>query len=324
MVAAGQSISQPVSAPPRPEPPMETAMLTITPIGAGLGARIEGVDLSKPLSASDRAGILRAFGRYAALCFPRQSVDPAQQKAFAKNFGGLEVNVAAGHYTAPGHPEVMILSNIVENGKALGLADAGQDWHTDMSYSKPIAFLNVLQALKVPVRDGVPLGATEFLDMAAAYDDLTAFMKRRIEGLTATHDFNKFWEEMLKRPGTQRKPLTEEQRRTKPPVSHPIVLVHPISGRKALYCNVGYVTHIDGLARGESDDILAFLFEHQLKPEYKWAHSWTEGDVLAWDNLWTMHNAIPDYRPDEPRLMRRCQVMADWIFTPEAKAASLV
>jgi taurine dioxygenase len=297
-------------------------MLKITPIGARLGARIEGIDLSKPLTRADKAQILRAFGQYAVLCFPDQKLEPGQQKAFAREFGTLEINVAAGHYTVPGHPEVMVLSNIIENGKAIGLADAGQDWHTDMSYSEPIAFLNVLYALAVPVRNGVPLGSTEFLDMCAAYDDLPPEMKARIENLTATHDFNKFWEEMLKRPGTQRKPLTPEQRAAKPPVSHPIVLKHPISGRKALYCTVGYVTKVDGVSKSESDEILDFLFKHQIQDKYKYRHSWAVGDVLAWDNLWTMHNAIPDYRPDEPRHMRRCQVMADWVFTPEAKAAA--
>lgn len=295
-------------------------MVTITPTGATLGARIEGIDLSKPLSQSDRAAILRAFGDYAVLCFPGQSVEPGQQKAFAKLFGSLEINIAAGHYTAPGHPEVMILSNVIENGKAIGLSDAGQDWHTDMSYSKPIAFLNILHAIKVPVRDGVPLGSTEFLDMHAAYEDLPAAIKARIEGRTATHDFDKFWREMLKRPGTQRKPLTPEQRAAKPPVSHPIVLIHPISGKKALYCNVGYVMQIDGMDKAESDELLAFLFAHQVQEKYKYVHRWTVGDVLCWDNLWTMHNALPDYRPDEPRLMRRCQVMADWVFSAEAKA----
>ncbi|MBS0242489.1 MAG: TauD/TfdA family dioxygenase [Proteobacteria bacterium] len=297
-------------------------MLKITPIGATLGARIEGIDLGKPLSRSDKAEILRAFGQYAVLCFPKQNLAPDQQKSFAREFGSLEINVAAGHYTVPGHPEVMVLSNIIENGKALGLHDAGQDWHTDMSYSEPIAFLNVLHALRVPVRNGVPLGATEFLDMYAAYDDLPAEMKTRIANLTATHDFNKFWEMMLQRPGTQRKPLTPEQRRQKPPVSHPIVLTHPISGRKALYCTVGYVTHIDGVSKAESDELLGYLFKHQLQEKYKYKHLWAEGDVLCWDNLSTMHNAVADYRPDEPRLMRRCQVMADWVFTPEAKAAA--
>ncbi|MGE0700881.1 MAG: TauD/TfdA dioxygenase family protein, partial [Hyphomicrobiaceae bacterium] len=96
------------------------------------------------------------------------------------------------------------------------------------------------------------------------------------------------------------------------------------SGRKALYCNVGYVIQIDGMAKAESDELLDYLFRHQSQDKYKYAHRWTEGDVLAWDNLSTVHNAIADYRADEPRHMRRCQVMADWVFTPEAKAAARI
>ncbi len=287
-----------------------------------LGARIEGIDLAKPLSDGDFARILQAVGRHSVVCFPGQTIDAGQQKAFAAQFGSLEVNVASRGFTVPDHPEVMVLSNIVENGRALGLGDAGQDWHTDMSYSQPIAFVNVNYALKVPVRDGRPLGDTEFLDMYRAYDDLSENLKAKIEGRTATHDFNKFWEQMLKRPGTQRKPLTVEQRRQKPPVHHPIVLEHPISGRRALYCNVGYVTAIDGLPQAESDAILETLFEHQMRDTYKWAHHGTEGDVLVWDNMSTVHNAVADYRADEPRLMRRCQVMADWVFSPAAKTAA--
>ena len=295
-------------------------MYHITPSHHSLGARIDGADLSQPLDDAQVGEILRALGKYGVVCFCGQNLDAAQQKAFAQRFGSLEINVAAGHYTVPGHPEVMVLSNMVENGRALGLADAGQDWHTDMSYSEPIAYLNILHALHVPVRNGQPLGNTEFLDMYRAYDDLPDAMKKRIEGRTATHDFNKFWSEMLKRPGTQRKPLTPEQRKQKPPVSHPVVLEHPISGRRALYCNVGYVTHIDGMDKTESDEILSFLFAHQAQDKYKYAHHWTKGDVLVWDNLWTVHNAVADYRADEPRMMRRCQVMADWVFTPAAKA----
>lgn len=297
-------------------------MIEIVPITPSIGARVTGIDLARPLAPGDLAAILAAIGRHSVLCFPRQSIDAARQMAFARSFGTLEVNVAAGPYTVTGHPEVMVLSNIIENGRAVGLADAGQDWHTDMSYSEPIAFINVNYALRVPVRDGMPLGATEFLDMYRAYDDLTADMKQRIEGRTATHDFNKFWEQMLKRPGTPRKPLTPGQRASKPPVSHPIVLEHPVSGRRALYCNVGYVTHIDGMEPGESDAVLAELFAHQMQDKYKWAHRWAEGDVLVWDNLSTVHNAVADYCADEPRLMRRCQVMADWVFTPEARAAA--
>jgi len=172
----------------------------------------------------------------------------------------------------------------------------------------------------VPTRDGKPLGATVFADMCGAYDDLSADLKTRLAGRTATHDFNKFWDEMRRRPDSTRAALTEAQRRQKPPVSHPIFLQHPITGRTALYCNVGYVTKIDGMDPAESDAILKFLFAHQVQPKYQYTHHWTKGDVLAWDNLWTMHNAIPDYGPDDRRHMRRCQVMADWVLQ-QGKAA---
>jgi taurine dioxygenase len=300
------------------------AMPTVTPTDATLGATIEGIDLSKPLSPADRGVVLRAFAEHAVLCFPRQSLEPPELVRFSNTFGSCEVSLAGSPYSVPGHPEVMLLSNVVENGRVIGLADAGQDWHTEMSYSKTFGFINVLFAVKVPVRDGAPLGATEFLDVAAAYDDLPAATKSRIEGLTATHDLNGYWEKMRQRPGTQRKPLTPEQRAAKPPVSHPMVLRHPISGRKSLYCNVGFTDHIDNVSKAENDELLGFLFAHQMQDKYKYVHRWSVGDVLAWDNLWTMHNAVGDYRADEPRLMRRCQVKADWIFTPEAKAAAAV
>ena len=248
------------------------------------------------------------------MCFPNQSLEPVQHKAFASRFGSLEVNVAAGRYTVPGHPEVMILSNEVVDGQPIGLGDAGQDWHTDMSYSETIAFLNVLYAIKVPTRNGKALGDTEFLDMCAAYDSLPEAIKDRIENLNATHDFDKFWSKMVAMPGSKRKPLSPEQRAAKPPVSHPLVLRHPVSGRKALYCNVGYVVKINELELEESDELLEFLFTHQLKEDFKYSHSWTEGDVLAWDNLWTMHNARADYDSTELRLMWRCQTMADRIL----------
>lgn len=289
-------------------------MIEVIPTGDVLGARIEGIDLARPLSDDDRDVILRAFGDHGVLCFPGQQLEPAAHKAFAARFGSLEVNVAAGAYTVPDHPDVMILSNIVRDGRAIGLKDAGQDWHTDMSYSRMIAFLNVLYAVEVPMRDGHPLGATIFANMCAAYDGLPADLKAAIDGRTATHDFNKFWEAMRQRPGSPRGPMTAEQRRQKPPVSHPLVLTHPVSGRKGLYCNPGYTMFVDAMPADESAELLDRLFEHQLQPKYIYQHDWTPGDVLAWDNLWTLHNAIADYGPDEPRYMRRCQVMADQVL----------
>ena len=288
--------------------------MEIIPTGKILGATINGLDVSQPLTDAAFDQVLRALGRYGVLRFPRQALTPAAQKAFASRFGSLEVNVS-GMYQDAEHPEIMFLSNIVENGKPIGLADAGQDWHTDMSYSRVIALANVLHAIKVP-RDssGHPLGSTQFADMHAAYDDLPAELKARLASATAVHDFNKFWEMMRREKGSKRPPLTPQQRAAKPPVSHPIFLTHPITGRKVLYADPGYTVRINEMPERESNEILTFLFAHQLQPKYCYEHQWSEGDLMMWDNIRTLHNAVADYGPHQPRLMQRCQVMADWIF----------
>ncbi len=288
--------------------------IAVTPSGETLGATIEGLNLAE-LSGADIDAVVRALGQHGVLRFARQTLSSADLKRFSAHLGELEINVA-GAYQEPGHPEVMILSNMVEGGRPIGLADAGQGWHTDMSYSQVVAFANVLYALKVPERDGRPLGATGFCDMCAAYDDLPSELKEQLAGKTALHDFNKFWEMMRRRPGSTRAPLSEAQRQAKPPVSHPVVLTHPISKRKALYANPGYTVRINELPAMESDRILAYLLEHQTQAKYRYAFHWQVGDVLVWDNLRVIHQAIADYGPDEHRLMKRCQVMATR-FCPE-------
>ena len=282
----------------------------IMPSGQTLGARVEDIDLAEPLSDADRRTLLRALGAHGVLCFPNQTFGTAQFAAFARRFGELEINVA-NLFHEPDFPDIMILSNELRpDGKPVGLNDAGQGWHTDMSYSRDIALANVLHAQAVPMRHGKPLGETQFRNMHAAYDELPDAIRHRIEGRTATHDFEKFWEVMRLRPGSRRSKLTEEQKRRKPPVSQPLVRVHPLTGRKVLYANPGYTMWIDGMDRLESDTILDYLFRHQERVDFLYAHHWAVGDVLMWDNIGTVHNAIADYMPSEPRYMRRAQVMA--------------
>ena len=293
--------------------------MKVTSSGGTLGATIEGLDLARPLSEDDFDRVVRTLGERGVVRFPGQKLSGRQLADFSARFGELEINVA-NSYQEPSIPEVMILSNIVENGKPIGLADAGQDWHTDMSYSRTIAFANVLYGIVIPRRGGRALGATEFSNMHAAYDGLPAEMKRDLEGMTVLHDFNKFWEMMRREKGSKRPPLTEAQRKAKPPVSHPVFLTHPITGRRVLYANPGYAVRINELPEKESAKTLAFLFEHQLRPEYRWAFHWQEGDVLMWEDIGTIHNAVADYGPDEQRLVKRCQVMAT-MFQPEAMEA---
>lgn len=283
--------------------------MQITPTGGALGARIEGIDLAQPLSDGDVRRILRALGEHGVLCFPAQTLATPQFAAFARRFGQLEINVA-NLFHEPDFPEIMVLSNMKQDGRPLGLHDAGQGWHTDMSYSRDIALANILHAQRVPHRNGKPLGETQFRNMHAAYDELPDTLKHTLEGRTATHDFAKFWDEMRKRPGSTRQALTPEQRAKKPPVSQPLVRRHPITGRMVLYANPGYTMAIDGMDPHQSGEILDFVFRHQERAAFLHTHHWTEGDILMWDNIGTVHNAVADYMPDEPRYMRRAQVMA--------------
>jgi taurine dioxygenase len=283
--------------------------MNIHPSGKALGATIEAIDLAQSVSDGEFKQILRALAEHGVLRFPKQRLATEDFARFGRLFGELEINVA-NQFHEPGFPEVMVLSNMTADGKPIGLGDAGQGWHTDMSYSKEVALANVLYAIEVPMRDGRPLGDTQFRNMHAAYDDLPAEIKTRLKGRTATHDFAKFWDMMRARPASRRAPLTPEQRAKKPPVSQPIFRTHPITGRTVLYCNPGYATRIDGMPEAESAELLRVLFEHQEQEKYFYAHQWAEGDVLMWDNIGTMHNAVADYRADEPRYMRRLQIMA--------------
>lgn len=291
----------------------------LTPSGQKLGARIEGFDLAKPMDDNAVRAIIQALGQYGVLSFSKQSLSAQGLRDFSANFGELEINVA-NMYQAPGLPEVMILSNMKKDGVPLGIADAGQDWHTDMSYSRMIAFSNVLHGIRIPVRDGVSLGNTEFSCMKSAYATLSDPWKETLQGLTVTHDFEKFWNKMRLEKGSARPALTAQQKASKPPVSHPLVMDHPITHARVLYANPGYAMRINEMSPAQSDETLAYLFEHQLQAAFRHQHVWREGDVLMWDNFGTIHNAVADYTPDEPRFIHRCQVMATRFFNADGSA----
>ncbi|MGZ8202897.1 MAG: TauD/TfdA dioxygenase family protein, partial [Burkholderiales bacterium] len=246
---------------------------------------------------------------------PEQPIEAAALRSFSARFGALQVIAGSAGRSEPGMPEVSILSNVIVDGRPIGIPDAGQDWHTDMTYNRTVGFVNVLVAKKVPVRDGKPLGATEFANTQAAYADLPDAVKEKLAHATATHDWDNF-HELMRRKGSKRPALTEAQRRERPPVSHPVFLTHPITGRKVIYVNPGFTVKIDPLDEEESRETLEFLFAHVLNPQYRYVHQWAVGDVLVWDHIGTWHYAVPDYKPEEHRLMKRCQVLADRIFDP--------
>jgi taurine dioxygenase len=292
-------------------------MLAITPTGAVLGATVRGLDLSRPVSDHDFGRILNALGAYGVLHCPDMRMDLDDFKTFSLRFGDIQDSPVPGAGAiAQGYGGVGTLSNLKENGKYVGAPYAGQDWHTDMSYRDVIGFVNLLYGIRIPRRDGKPLGGTEFSNMHAAYDTLPDDLKTRLDGMTASHSYEKFWEHMRLDKGDDRPPFTDEQRLARPPVSHPLFLTHPITGRKVLYCNPGYTTRINELSAAESDRVLASLFDHQLEMRFRHTHHWTENDLIIWDHIGTIHRAIDDYGPDDIRHMRRCQIMANKVFNP--------
>jgi taurine dioxygenase len=290
-------------------------MLTIEPTGAVLGATARGIDLAQPLSERDLGQILLALGRYGMLRFPDQHLALGELKRFSEQFGEIQGPATRGREPTQEYPEIDILSNLKEGGRYIGSPDAGQDWHTDMTYREVPGFVNVLYGIRIPHRDGKPLGGTEFSNMHAAA--LPEEIKTRLDGMTATHNIEKFWEHMRRVHSSPRPPMTDEQRRRRPPVVHPVFLTHPITGRKVLYCNPGFAERINELSARESVGMLDYLFAHQLQPQFRYTNVWAENDLLIWDHLGTLHRAIADYGPDEIRLIRRCQVMATKVFDPE-------
>ena len=203
-----------------------------------------------------------------------------------------------------------MLTNAVVDGKLAASADAGQTWHTDMSYNRIAGRATVLHAHVIPMRDGAPLGDTAFRSMHKAYEALPAAMRARLDALESVHEFEKIWD-MMRAKGSPRPAFTDAQRAQKPPVVHPVVLVHPWTGRKGIYVNRGLTQFITGMPRSESDALLEFLYDHCEKTEFGYQHKWRTGDTLVWDNCASIHLATGGYDSSTPRLMHRVQVLGN-------------
>ncbi len=270
--------------------------IEVIPTGAACGAEIRGVDLSRPLSDDDFAAIERAYDDHGVIFFRDQHITPPQQVAFSRRFGEIEFNIFGERWSVTGSPEIVVVSNVTENGKPIGIKRAGENWHSDMCYTARPPRGTMLYALEIPTLHGLTLGDTEFASAAAAWDALPQALRDRIEGRRATFDFT----------GRKRAfPPSAEEIARNPPVRHPIVRTHPHTGRKCLYVMRDDCTGIDGLAGEEAEVLIAALADHIIKPQFIYRHQWRVGDLLLWDNCTVQHRAIQDYDMPLRRLMHR-------------------
>jgi taurine dioxygenase len=232
-----------------------------------------------------------------------QKLTPADQIAFARRLGELRTSFY-NRYAVPGHPELSIVSNIMKDGEAIGIADAGMLWHTDGSYLKTPDMYTVLYGLEIPQRDGKAIGDTIFSSSGAAYEALPADVRTRIADMKAMHSFADHIEKKRRAKNLKRAPLTAAQQAELPDVAHPVVRTHPITKRKGLFVTEGHTSSIVGLPEDESDALLQQLWEQVRKPEFHYRHSWRPGDLIVWDNCAVQHLAVFDYG-DIPRRLHR-------------------
>ncbi|MCH9670419.1 MAG: TauD/TfdA family dioxygenase [Gammaproteobacteria bacterium] len=277
---------------------MHRQNIQITPCGAAAGVEITGADV-RELSAGDFADIEAAFDTYGVLVVRDQTIVPTDQLAFAKRFGDIEVNYNSGKYGLSEHPEIYLISNITEDGKAIGSRRAGENWHSDMIYSVKPPRATMLYALEVPELHGLTLGDTGFANAAAAWDALPTRMQQHIEGMHGIFDFT----------GRKRsEPPDAATIARYPPVQHPIVRTHPRTGRKSLYINRDDCTGIVGCPEAEARALIVALSDHVTRPEFIYRHQWRKGDIVMWDNCTVQHKAILDYDLPQRRLKHRLTI----------------
>jgi taurine dioxygenase len=266
-----------------------------------IGAEVLGADLGN-LSDVDFAHIEAAFDKHAVLCFRSQHLTEPQMIAFARRFGNVE-RIFLTHYAHPQYPEIMRVSNIQENGRNIGHADAGRVWHTDMSYTERPPRATMLYALEVPVEDGVVLGDTLFSSAADAYDALPRETQDSVSRLRASHQVAG----RRTRTGTGQE--DQALRYQQPAVVHPVVRTHPNTGRKCLYVSKGECDGIEGMPKHEALALIDELAEHTIQPRFRHVHRWRVGDLLMWDNCTVQHLASFNYEwPKHRRLMHRITV----------------
>jgi taurine dioxygenase len=268
--------------------------------GGGVGAEVAGIDL-RSLDAGTFAAIRRAFVEHSVLLFRGQRLSDDDLIAFSRRFGALDHAPVQenGQRFVAGKPEIYVVSNVIENGVAIGSLGAGEAvWHTDMSYLADPPMASMLYALEIPP-DG---GNTGFCNMYSGYATLPEALKRRIAGLKIKHD-GTYNSGGYLRAGV----AASDDPRTSPGAIHPLVCTHPDSGRRCLYLGRRRNAYIVDLPLDESEALLDELWAYATRDAYTWYNTWRVGDLVLWDNRCTMHRRDP-FDPAARRIMHRTQI----------------
>jgi len=278
-------------------------LLEIRKLGEALGAEIEGLDLSRPLTAQTFRQVREAWLEHLVIRIRGQKMSDPQLLAFSRNFGELDPpgpNPLGRPFLAD-HPEMNVISNIKAGGVPIGgLGDGEAIWHADMTYVERPPMAAILYAIEIPPAGG----DTYWANMVLAYETLPRPLKQRIEGCEAIHDAT------YNSAGTMRKGYQDvTDPRAAPGARHPLVRTHPETGRRSLFLGRRRNSYIVGLDLKESENLLDALWAHATQPRFTFRQQWRVGDVLIWDNRCTLHRRDA-FDPRARRLLHRTQVKA--------------
>jgi len=281
---------------------IERQRVAVRPTGAALAADIEGVDLAGALTPEIIAEIKDGWARHLVLRFRGQRLSDDDLMRFSRQLGELDHAPIAAASSPDARDYVMVISNVVENGQAIGQLGAYEAiWHTDMSYIAEPPMASALYSLEVPPSGG----DTGFCNMYLAYETLPADLKRQVEGRLCRHDASRNSAGELRRGFVDAPDPSHTVG-----ADHPIVRTHPVTGRKALFLGRRRNAYIPGLPLGESEALLEALWAHAAKPEFSWYQQWRVGDLILWDNRCVMHRRDA-FDPDARRVMHRTQIKGD-------------
>lgn len=240
-----------------------------------IGAELLDIDLTQPLGETQVAELKDALARYMVLFFRDQQIDHDNHKAFGRLFGPLQLHSAVPGIE--GHPEIVAIHADADSKYV-----AGEDWHSDLTCDTAPPLGSVLYLHTVPPQGGDTL----FSNMYAAYDALSPRMQAYLEGLTAVHDANPVYHKLF-----------HDYDKRYPVATHPVIRTHPVTGRKLLFVNSSYTTHIEGLPEKESEAVLSFLYNHVQNPNFQVRFRWQPHSIAFWDNRAVHHMATWDYFP---------------------------